>query len=74
MIADMWVGNTATAEWFWVIAIVLFVVAAIMHFVRTNRAVITPTTEGTRRGVPGWAEPILMELGLAFMALGFLVL
>ena len=74
MIADMWVGNTETAEWFWVIAAILFVIAALVHFIRHNRAVITPTTEGTRRGIPAWAESVAVYLGLTLVALGFLVL
>lgn len=74
MIADIAVDQSGWAEWCFIIAAVLFVVAAVLHFARHNRSVITPTTEGTRRGIPGWSEPVLQDIGLALIAVGLLVL
>lgn len=74
MIADIAVDQSATAEWMFIIATILFVLAAIAHTIRHNRSVITPATEGTVRGIPTWLDPVLRDLGLGFVAVGLLVL
>lgn len=74
MIADIAVDQSGWAEWFFVIAAVLFVIAAVGSFIRHSKRYTTTATEGSTRGLPGWIEPVALELGLAFIALGLLVL
>jgi hypothetical protein len=71
MIADaLSSGHILLADWLFAIGAVLFIFAAIVHYVREERPV---STDGTHRRLPPW-EPVLTCLGLACVAVGLLVL
>lgn len=74
MIADIYTNETEWAEVWFIAAAVLFVIAAIITIVRTNRSYITTSTEGATRGLPSWVDEVAKDLGFVCLAFGLLVL
>ena len=60
MLGDIVSGKTATADVFFLIAVIVFVIGTLAYLVDNARAIRF--------------APVLVAIGLAFVALGFLVL
>lgn len=60
MFADIWIGNTETSEVFLVVAVILFLVATVVHFSKNPKV------------NPLWFP--LLTLGLACVTFALLVL